>query len=158
MLLAAAPASSADEIRVEVTSIGASSAARAGASDEPKVDGRLSALTDKLTSLFAYTRYSFLGRMQTQAAFGEPSRIAVPGRFTLVVEPERFEGDGRHRIEMTVTLFRDDPRPSETGGRGPREPQMLLRTKIRLENGGTVLLGGPPIENGVLILALSARG
>jgi hypothetical protein len=34
---------------------------------------------------------------------------------------------------------------------------VVLRTRIRLENGGTVLLGGPPIESGVLILALSAR-
>ena len=37
------------------------------------------------------------------------------------------------------------------------EREIVLRTRIRLENGGTVLLGGPPIKNGVLILALSAR-
>ena len=38
------------------------------------------------------------------------------------------------------------------------EREIVLRTKIRLKNGGTVLLGGPPIRAGVLVLALSARG
>ncbi len=160
ILLAAVPAFSADEIRVEVTSIGASTTARdvAAPQNEPRVDARLAAYSQKLTSLFAYTRYAFLGRMQTQATFGEPSRIAIPGRFTLVVEPQRFEGEDRRRIEMLVTLSRDVPRQPTPEGRRPTDPEILLRTRIRLENGGTVLLGGPPIESGVLILALSARG
>ncbi|MBD3368641.1 MAG: hypothetical protein GF405_10805 [Candidatus Eisenbacteria bacterium] len=158
VLVSAAPAYCSDEIRIEVTSIGASSPAAGRGSDEPKVDARLAGFADKLTSLFAYTRYSFLGRMQSQTTFGEPSRIAIPGRFTLVVEPQRFEGDERHRIEMLVTLTRDIPRQPADDGRPPKDPEVLLRTRIRLENGGTVLLGGPEIESGVLILALSAKG
>jgi len=159
-LLTAVPALGAEEIRIEVTSIGASSTAGAaeGVEKEPKVDARLARFTEKLTTLFAYTRYAFLGRMQTQATFGEPSRIAIPGRFTLLVEPQRFENDDRHRIEMLVTLFRDTPRETGEDGQRPEDPEVLLRTRIRLENGGTVLLGGPPIEKAVLILALTAHG
>ena len=50
--------------------------------------------------------------------------------------------------------------PQRPGGAGGREPEreVILRTQIRLKNGGTVLLGGPPIRSGVLVLALSARG
>jgi len=158
-LLAAVPGLCSDEIRIEVTSIGASSGARAaGEDEEPRIDARLARLTDKLTSLFAYTRYAFLGRMQAQGAFGEPTLIAVPGRFTLSVEPQRFEGDDNRRIEMLVTLSRDLPTKPEEGVRPRQAPEVLLRTRIRLENGGTVLLGGPPLEKGVLILALSAEG
>jgi hypothetical protein len=56
-----------------------------------------------------------------------------------------------------VTLFRE--KPNRDGARGERgnEREVVLRTKIRLKNGGTVLLGGPPIRSGVLVLALSAR-
>jgi hypothetical protein len=58
---------------------------------------------------------------------------------------------------MMVTLLRDAPEERARGmWRRPRR-EMVLRTKIRLKNGGTVLLGGPPIREGVLILALSAR-
>jgi len=73
------------------------------------------------------------------------------------VEPTRFEPDGSGRIEMMVTLIRDVRTDGGGGERGRPRDEIVLRTKIRLENGGTVLLGGPPISDGVLILALSAR-
>ena len=61
---------------------------------------------------------------------------------------------------MLVTLFRDtesrDERPRDERAR-PVRREIVLRTRIRLENGGVVLLGGPPVRDGVLILALSAR-
>jgi hypothetical protein len=85
------------------------------------------------------------------------STFELPNRFMLEVEPQRHEGDGAGRIEMMVTLVRRIP--AETGGRGPARPEreIVLRTRIHLENGGTVLLGGPPIGDDVLILALSAK-
>jgi hypothetical protein len=63
---------------------------------------------------------------------------------------------------MLVTLFRRPPPMAASLAEGDApalrpEREVVLRTRIRLENGGTVLLGGPPIESGVLILALSAR-
>ena len=71
--------------------------------------------------------------------------------------PEKFEPGRRGRIEMMVTLSRDRQLDRSERGPGRSEREIVLRTSIRLENGGTVLLGGPPIEDGVLILALSAR-
>jgi hypothetical protein len=82
----------------------------------------------------------------------------LPEHFSIEVAPEPMKPGGADMIEMLVTLFRD--KPQRGGQRAPRTPEkeVVLRTKIRLKNGGTVLLGGPPIRGGVLVLALSARG
>lgn len=158
VLLLAAPAAHArDEVIIDVTSICASARATGGttAAPAPVVDPRLSAFAKKLQSLFAYTRYSFLGKSQTQTRFGRASTIQLPERFSLEVQPEPPRpGDGG-RIEMMVTLLRDVGEGRAEPGRPQTE--VVLRTRIRLENGGTVLLGGPPIAAGVLILALTAR-
>jgi hypothetical protein len=152
-----APAASG--VTVEVTSIIASmeQAKAQERADAPVIDPKLAPYKKKLESLFAYKRYSYAGRSRSEAGFGTASVFELPERFTLEVEPERFEREGRGRIEMLVTLFhdapppRDDRRPDET-----RRRDIVLRTRIRLENGGVVMLGGPPVGDGVLILALSA--
>ncbi len=157
-LIVAPPAVAAKRVAVQVTSIAASMGAR-GAPPEgaPQVDPKLTGLAKKLRSLFAYRQYAFLGRAQSESEFGGSCAFQLPEHFTLEVEPERFETEGDGRIEMLVTLLRDVPaRGRHPDSRGPQR-EIVLRTRIRLENGGTVLLGGPSISEGVLILALSAR-
>lgn len=169
-LLPAAPAVSAENVTIQVTSIAASTEERPPApsrgAPEAKgaaVDPKLAGFGRKLRSLFAYSRYAFLGESTSASSFGEMSSFALPERFALEVEPERVEvADGEERIEMLVTLFRlPPPAPpalsEQDASTSEPEREVVLRTRIRLENGGTVLLGGPPIRNGVLILALSAR-
>jgi hypothetical protein len=169
-LLPATPAVSADSVTVQVTSIAASMEEMAPApargareAKGPAVDPKLAGFGRKLRSLFAYSRYAFLGESTSASSFGEMSSFALPERFALEVEPERGEvADGEERIEMLVTLFRLPPPAATSLAEGDAsvmtpEREVVLRTRIRLENGGTVLLGGPPIRNGVLILALSAR-
>jgi hypothetical protein len=169
-LSSATPVAAADSVEVQVTSIAASMeksppAAVRGAAEAKgvTVDPKLAGFGRKLRSLFAYSRYSFLGKSMSASSFGEMSSFALPERFALEVEPTRVEVvDGEERIEMLVTLFRRPPPQvmglAEGEARMARpEREVVLRTRIRLENGGTVLLGGPPIKNGVLILALSAR-
>lgn len=169
-LTSAAPVAAADQVVVQVTSIAASvekappAAARGAAEARPvSVDPKLAGFGQKLTSLFAYSRYSFLGKSRAATSFGELSEFVLPERFSLEVEPQRVEvADGEERIEMLVTLYRRTPDPpvglAESDADSKKlEREIVLRTRIRLENGGTVLLGGPPIKNGVLVLALSAR-
>jgi len=169
-LSSATAAAAADDVTVQVTSIVASAeaappAAMRGASEAKgiTVDPKLAGFGKKLRSLFAYSRYSFLGKSRSASSFGETSSFALPERFALEVEPKRVEvADGEERIEMLVTLFRQPPPRAmalseDDAVAGKPEREVVLRTRIRLENGGTVLLGGPPIKNGVLILALSAR-
>ena len=155
-------ASAADDVVVQLTSIVASMSRGEGDPDGegPVVDPRLSRHADKLRSLFAYKRYSFVGSARAETSFGRSCSFRLPEHFVLEVEPERFEPEGRGRIEMLVTLFRDAPsRGADRTGRGGEatEREIVLRTRIRLASGGTVMLGGPPVEGGVLILALSAR-
>jgi hypothetical protein len=157
LLLAAPAAHARDEVVIDVTSICASARAVGGAASPPTVDPRLSSFAKKLQSLFAYTRYSFLGKSQTQTRFGRASVIQLPERFSLEVQPEAPRPGDDGRIEMMVTLLRDGGEAREDPGRGRPRAEVVLRTRIRLENGGTVLLGGPPIAAGVLILALTAR-
>jgi hypothetical protein len=164
VLLAPAPALAKDEVIVEVISIAASSGDEdAESGGEAFVDPKLSGYAKKLRALFAYTKYTFLASGRTETDFGSPCTFQLPERFSLIVEPERME-ESEGRIEMMVTLVHEVEgergeahREREEGRQGGRQ-EIVLRTKIRLGNGGTVLLGGPPIEGGVLILALSARG
>lgn len=160
----------ADSVTVQVTSIAASmekvSATPLRGASEAKgitVDPRLAGFGRNLRSLFAYSDYSFLGKSTSASSFGEMSSFTLPEHFALEVEPKRVEvADGQERIEMLVTLFRQPPPPVMALAEGdvpaarPKR-EVVLRTRIRLENGGTVLLGGPPIKRGVLILALSAQ-
>lgn len=151
-----------DDVVVQVTSIVASMSQGEGepAREEAVVDPRLSGYAEKLRTLFAYKRYSFVGSSRSGASFGASCSFQLPEHFVLEVEPERFESEGRGRIEMLVTLFHDAPQVrGDAGTRRGRveEREIVLRTRIRLTSGGTVLLGGPPVEDGVLILALSAR-
>jgi hypothetical protein len=164
-LLPALALAEKNEVAIEVISISASTetvpaAGRAAlrqekAESKPVVDAELSRFSKKLRSLFAYTRYSFLSRGRSEAEFGGMSTFRLPEQFLLEVEPERFEKD-EERIEMMVTLVHEVP--PKPGDDADPVREIVLRTKIKLGNGGTVLLGGPPIDGGVLILALSARG
>ena len=159
LLLVAPAAQARDEVTVDVTSICASARATGGVApaQAPVVDPKLASFAKKLQSLFAYTRYSFLGKSQTQTRSGRASTIQLPERFSLEVQPEPPRPDDEGRIEMMVTLLRDEGEERLGPGRGRARAEVVLRTRIRLENGGTVLLGGPPIAGGVLILALTAR-
>ena len=177
LLVLAAPAAAKDEVTIDVISISASATAAGGekADGEVFVDPRLSDYARKLRSLFAYKRYTFLTSGRIETAMGGSARFQLPERFSLVVEPQGYD-ESDERIEMMITLIHDiPPEPDEGGeprsrsqdsgrGRGREsrehaavEQEIILRTKIRLGNGGTVLLGGPTISSGTLILALSAR-
>jgi hypothetical protein len=157
MLAAPALAASSREIVVEVTSI---AAAKRPASERGKaaveLDPRLGSFSKNLLSLFAYDSYTFLSKDRATVEFSDATVLELPEHFSIEVAPKQLGRDGSDMIEMLVTLFREVPRGE--GERGTPEREVILRTKIRLKNGGTVLLGGPPIRAGVLVLALSARG
>jgi hypothetical protein len=158
MFAVPAPAAPSREIVVEITSIAAASRPAAERGEAVvELDPRLAPYSRNLKSLFAYDTYTFLNKDRSTVAFASSATFRLPEHFSIEVAPEQNKTDGGDMIEMMVTLFREKPRPErERGGEEKRE--VVLRTRIRLKNGGTVLLGGPPISAGVLVLALSARG
>ena len=89
-LSSATPAVADDNVTVQVTSIAASTekeppAAVRGASEARgiTVDPKLAGFGKKLRSLFAYSRYSFLGKSRSASSFGETSSFTLPERFAL---------------------------------------------------------------------------
>ena len=159
MLAASVSVASPREIQVDVTSIAAAMKATSwDGEEEIELDPRLGSLSKNLTSLFAYDNYTFLSKDRATVPFSDATVFKLPEHFSIEIAPKQLGRDGSDMIEMLVTLFREEPRGK--GGRGRRAPEreIILRTKIRLKNGGTVLLGGPPISGGVLVLALTARG
>ena len=163
MLLAVASSvvAAQGEVIVHVTSIVASSRTErddGARKAEVELDPRLKPLSKSLKSLFAYERYTFIGEARTVVALGSTCPFQLPEYLSLEVAPAHLEGESGDMIEMVVTLFSDKPSAPGRQAAGPRQQEVVLRTRIRLKNGGTVLLGGPPIQGGVLVLALSARG
>ena len=159
MLAVSASVASPREIQVEVTSI---AAATRPVSERGKVaaelDPRLGSYSKNLLALFAYDSYAFLNKDLDVVEFGDATIFNLPDHLYIEVAPEQLGRDGSNMIEMMVTLFREEPREKGERGRRTPEREIILRTKIRLKNGGTVLLGGPSIRGGVLVLALTARG
>ena len=161
LMMLAAPASAASPrgIVVEVTSITAATRpALERGEAAAELDPRLAPFSKNLRSLFAYDSYTFLNKDRDAVEFGDATVFKLPEHLSIEIAPEQLGRDGSNMIEMVVTLFREEPRREGGPGRGAPEREVVLRTKIRLKNGGTVLLGGPPIRGGVLVLALSARG
>lgn len=160
LLYGAVSPAAARDVKVEVTSISASMLTeeeRAAADGGIDLDPRLKPFSKNLRSLFAYERYSFISKDSITLEFGEAVPFRLPEHFTLEVAPEKLAPGDSNMIEMMVTLYREAPQRGGEGRRGEPQREVVLRTKIRLKNGGTVLLGGPPIRAGVLVLALSAR-
>jgi hypothetical protein len=159
LVSAFAPVAAAAEraVSVEVTSIAASTD-KVGGQDgrTAELDPRLAPISKSLKSLFAYDNYIFLNKIKASIEPTESQVFRLPEHFAIEVSPERADPEKADMIGMKVTLFREevqrDPRH-----RDEPEREIVLRTEIRLKSGGTVLLGGPPIRNGVLVLALSAK-
>jgi len=155
-LLVASPAS-ARQVVVEVTSIEAFVRPVEQRTDgEVEVDQRLVPISKSLKSLFAYDSYKFLGKERASIELAKAHVFRLPEHFAIEISPDRAGRSGQDMIGMKVTLFKEEPR--REGRRSEQsEREVVLRTEIRLKSGGTMLLGGPPIRSGVLVLALSAK-
>lgn len=112
------------------------------ASNQPGkgIDPQLSALAHQLRAVFKYTSYQLVSTPEGSLVLGKPWSTPLPeNRVLEVVLLGREKGFSR----LGVKIFE---------GR-----RALLDTTLRLRMGGTVLLGGPPYREGVLIIALSVR-
>jgi hypothetical protein len=155
--LALPAAAAAPAVSVEVTSIAAATDKVKDANDaSSELDPRLAPISKSLKSLFAYKNYVFLGKERASIEPASSRVFRLPERFSIEITPDRADPEKPDMIGMKVTLFREVPQHGTRRPEGP-EREVVLRTELRLRSGGTVLLGGPPIQKGVLVLALSAR-
>lgn len=102
-------------------------------------DARLGALIGELRKVFGYSRYELLETLQGSAGLNQPWRPALPGGRALEVTPTAVRAG---QVSLQVRVL------------GPGGEQLMAST-VTLRGGQTILVGGPPHQSGVLIIALS---
>ncbi|MFQ5802097.1 MAG: hypothetical protein ACE5JQ_04275 [Candidatus Methylomirabilales bacterium] len=108
------------------------------ASREPGggVDPAIQSLVRELQRDFAYTSYQLLETQRGQVSPERPWKTAIAGGRALTVALMRVD---RGRVELGI----------KTAG---------VNTRVSLQRGGSpFLVGGPPHQNGVLIIVISAH-
>jgi hypothetical protein len=102
-------------------------------------DPKLAPMGPKLHGLFGFTTYSLVGHNEGQTNCGKMIAFTLPGGKVLHVQPRAVDGD---MIAMEIVLF-DGTRP-------------MMTTDVKLRNNGTLIVGGPRYERGMMIISIGA--
>src|SRR5579863_7970411 len=103
------------------------------------VDKRLVPMMPKLHGLFSFTTYSLVNHQEGETECGKMIAFTIPGGKILHVQPRAIDGD---MIAMEIVLF-DGTRP-------------MMTTDLKLKNGGTLIVGGPRYEQGMMFMSIGA--
>lgn len=125
-----APARSQSSVSLTVQVIHASNAGTS-------VDPALAKIRAQLGSM-KYSSYKLLETRPFSTALGAKHAMPLPGGRTLDLYPFGLSGGS---LELLVTITDGSKR--------------LLDTTFRLSNNGTILVGGPAYNDGVLLVAIS---
>jgi hypothetical protein len=93
----------------------------------------------KLRGLFGFSTYSLIGHNEGQTNCGKMIAFTLPGGKILHVQPRAIDAD---MIAMEIVLF-DGTRP-------------MMTTDLKLKNNGTLIVGGPRYEQGMMIISIGA--
>jgi hypothetical protein len=102
-------------------------------------DPRLAPMGAKLRGLFGFSTYSLIGHNEGETDCGKMIAFTLPGGKILHVQPRAVDGD---MIAMEIVLF-DGTRP-------------MMTTDLKLKNNGTLIVGGPRYEQGMMIISIGA--
>jgi hypothetical protein len=103
------------------------------------VDKRLVPMMPKLNGLFSFSTYSLVSHQKGETECGKMIVFAIPGGKILHVQPRAIDGD---MIAMEIVLF-DGTRP-------------MMTTDLKLKDGGTLIVGGPRYEQGMMFMSIGA--
>ena len=95
------------------------------------------AYRDELIKLFSYTSYRQIGARSASLKKTVPEKVMLPGGYELLLT---YQGDENGRMLVHALI--------EKGG------EQYVNTVLSSVGGGVVFLGGPPLENGVIIIVL----
>lgn len=101
-------------------------------------DAKLSKMKNQL-EVIKYSSYRLIKEESQRVEWRANAIFEIPGGRSLVVIPQEYRNQ---RLALKVRLLEGE--------------KPLLDTTVRLRNRGYFLLGGPPHEQGVLILSISA--
>jgi hypothetical protein len=104
------------------------------------IDARLQDIQKNLGALFNYSSYQLLQERSFLLAQGQVDQLPLADKKELHITLLQEQGG---TAEIAVEILR--------AGRG------IFKTTAKLKKGGTLLIGGPKHEEGVLILAIAAQ-
>jgi hypothetical protein len=102
------------------------------------LDPRLSKIKQQL-EIIKYRCYRLIKEESENVPWQADAAFEISGGRSLVVVPQELRN---RKISLKISLV--------------EENKSFLDTTVRLPNRGTILLGGPPLKEGVLILIISA--
>jgi len=103
-------------------------------------DDQLASMRRQFQNLFHFTSYQLLKEENRSVGCGDLAGFDVPGGRYLQVVPKSVNDD---RVSLNVRLL--------------QESRLLINTDFTLRNRGTILVGGPRDQEGVLIIWIGAR-
>ena len=103
------------------------------------VDPRLVPMMPKIQGLFSFSTYSLVNHQEGETECGKMIAFTIPSGKILHVQPRAVDGD---MIAMEIVLF-DGTRP-------------MMTTDLKLKNNGTLIVGGPRYEQGMMIISIGA--
>jgi hypothetical protein len=105
-----------------------------------QIDAELASIRGQLERLFQYSSYRLVKQEQSDVSCGKPATFEIPGGRQLLVMAKDARGG---RVALNVALLNDR--------------HVLMRTDLSLGKRGTIMVGGPRYEDGVLIIWIGAR-
>ncbi|MFH1629111.1 MAG: hypothetical protein ABIE47_10365 [Pseudomonadota bacterium] len=102
--------------------------------DATPADPRISALTQKLQSVFRYSSYRLISEDNMQLRIGETGTVSLPGDRMLKITPLRVTGN---RAELQLLIFKNE--------------RQIIKTRIQVLNHGSITVGGPEHKGGFLL-------
>lgn len=122
-----------EQVQVQVGTVYATNAGQ-------HFDRDLEAMRAQLERLFRYTSYHLVKRESRDVAWGDPVDMELPGGRFLRVMPKSAGGE---RVSLDVMLRKNQ--------------HVLMDTEFTVRPHGTVMVGGPKHEDGVLIIWIGAH-
>jgi hypothetical protein len=126
----AAPAQENPATRVLVTVLYASN-------DSQDFDLENDAYRDEIIKLFSYTGYRQIGVRFADLEKGIAEKVMLPGDYDLLLT---YDGTENARLLVRALIQKDG--------------EQYVNTVLSSVEGGVVFLGGPPLQNGVMIIVL----
>jgi hypothetical protein len=133
VLALALAARAQDTVAIEVGTVLATNASS-------QIDAQLASIRGQLQRLFQYSSYRLVKQEQSDLSCGKPASFEIPGGRHLQVMAKDTRGG---RVSLSVALM--------------KERHVLMRTDLTLGKRGTIMVGGPRYEDGVLIIWIGAK-
>lgn len=125
----------------------------AGNGSAKRYDPALDKPTRAALADLPYNSFRRIGADSAKARFGEEVRLDIDDTYTLCVKPLSRDHNGLIRAKAWIEEQGNDEDKDKDGQK--TASRKVLDTTVRAVPGDRLLLGGPNLDNGVLVVALT---